>query len=104
MISAVEQPLQGTCMFPDADTRFAGHFPARVVVPGAALVDQAVAEIERATGRRVTTLKQVKFVTAAMPSDLLELLGTASDRQARFELLSAGQTVCTGSVLLAAGN
>lgn len=100
MIGTTEQRLQGRCTFADGAIRFAGHFPARVVVPGAAIVDQTVAAIERATGRRVTVLKQVKFITAATPSEVLELKGTASDRQARFELRSAEQIICTGSVLL----
>ena len=100
MIDATEQSLQGRCAFADGAIRFAGHFPARVVVPGAAIVDQTVAAIERATGHRVTTLKQVKFITAATPSEVLELEGTASNRQARFELRSAEQIVSTGRVLL----
>lgn len=100
MTGVGNQIFRAALSFPDARTRFAGHFPAQVVIPGAALLDQAVAAIESATGQRVGGLKQVKFISGAAPADRLDLTATALGQQVRFEVLRDEELVCAGTALL----
>ena len=99
----MEAPFSINCVFMNASERFAGHFSQQVVIPGAVLVDRAIAEIERFTGRRVTALNQVKFINAALAHSQLILSGVATPSQARFELRKQTQLICSGTAALGSG-
>lgn len=80
--------------------RFVGHFARRIVVPGAALVDRVVAEVERTCTRRVVELRQVKWVTAAAPDTTMVLSGAMSGALIRFALHVGDQMICSGTMAL----
>ena len=46
-----------------------GHFPGNPIVPGVLLLDVIVANLERATGRRIVSLDQVKFLSVLRPEE-----------------------------------
>jgi 3-hydroxymyristoyl/3-hydroxydecanoyl-(acyl carrier protein) dehydratase len=47
-----------------------GHFPQQPIVPGVLLLDHVLSALQRATGRRVTGARQVKFTSALRPQEL----------------------------------
>ncbi len=60
---------------PAAHPSFAGHFPGNPIIPGAVLLDELLAAIERAQGRPTAAwaVKWVKFLHPVRPGDGLEL-------------------------------
>jgi 3-hydroxyacyl-[acyl-carrier-protein] dehydratase len=88
---------------------FSGHFPGLPILPGAALLDEAVHEIARSRqldlrGWRVAT---VKFLAPVRPGALLTLEHAASGTAAiRFALYATGIVVASGMLTgpAAAGN
>jgi|ERR1051326_6575984 3-hydroxymyristoyl/3-hydroxydecanoyl-(acyl carrier protein) dehydratase len=44
-----------------------GHFPDRPVVPGVVLLEEAIATLPDSLGRRVTCLREVKFLAPVAP-------------------------------------
>lgn len=50
-----------------AHPSLAGHFPGDPIVPGAILLDHAIAHIERVLGRRVATISVAKFLAPVRP-------------------------------------
>jgi 3-hydroxymyristoyl/3-hydroxydecanoyl-(acyl carrier protein) dehydratase len=96
----IETPFTINCAFSSKPERFAGHFIHQVVIPGAALVDRIIKEIERFTGRQVIALHQVKFIAAAPPPSQFLLSGIAGQSLARFELHCQTQLICSGTVAL----
>ena len=88
------------CSFTDEPTRFEGHFPSKIVIPGAALVDRVVREIEGIAVRSITGLKQVKFVRAASPTAVLILTGIVAESTVRFELHAQAHLICAGTLVL----
>ncbi len=58
----------------------AGHFPGNPIIPGAVLLDEILAAIERAQGRRAMpcAVKWVKFLRPVRPGDefALEIIAT----------------------------
>ena len=95
--------LRADLDFPQAQQHFAGHFPGQTIIPGAALTDRVVTEVERATGRRICNVRQVKFVATALPLDALVLQATVSDTSVRFELLRHSEMICSGTLTLESG-
>lgn len=65
---------------------FAGHFPGRPIVPGALLIDLAVQAVETATRRQVTAIAQAKFLSPAVPHELLALSFKVSDATVAFDI------------------
>ena len=47
-----------------------GHFPQQPIVPGVLLLDHLLCQLQRATGRSVLCLRQVKFSAALQPQEL----------------------------------
>ena len=46
-----------------------GHFPQQPIVPGVLLLDHLLCNLQRATGRPVLCLRQVKFSAALQPQE-----------------------------------
>ena len=46
-----------------------GHFPQQPIVPGVLLLDHLLCQLQRATGRSVLCLRQVKFSAALQPQE-----------------------------------
>jgi 3-hydroxymyristoyl/3-hydroxydecanoyl-(acyl carrier protein) dehydratase len=45
----------------------AGHFPGDPIVPAALLLDRAIAHVEHAYARRVTSISVAKFIAPVLP-------------------------------------
>lgn len=56
------------CVSPDHPS-LPGHFPQHPLVPGVLVLDHVLSNLQRATGRRVERLRQVKFTTALRPQE-----------------------------------
>ena len=77
------------------------HFPGNPIVPGAVLLDEVIAAIERATGRAPVawTVVAAKFLQPVRPGDALELgLEETADGGVRFECLRDERAVLSGRV------
>ena len=83
---------------------FAGHFPARPVLPGALLLDWVVDAIQQQQSCAITGVTQVKFQRAAEPGDQLRLSLRCDGARARFEVIalrgSAEHPVASGIALM----
>ncbi len=80
---------------------FAGHFPGNPIIPGAVLLDEILAAIERAQGRPAAAwaVKWVKFLRPVRPGDELALEITAvPGGDTRFRCWIGAFEVITGSV------
>ena len=83
--------------------QFAGHFPGQPVVPGAYLLDAAVACIEAALGARVEAIRDCKFLATVAPDELLSLRVSATPRHVGIALLRCKtQVVCMGTLCMEA--
>jgi 3-hydroxymyristoyl/3-hydroxydecanoyl-(acyl carrier protein) dehydratase len=80
---------------------FAGHFPAMPLVPGALLLDWAIAEMTVRWGASVPFIvKQCKFLLPVFPGDALQLRVTVVDQRADFVWIRGPQSVCAGVLTL----
>jgi 3-hydroxyacyl-[acyl-carrier-protein] dehydratase len=82
---------------------FAGHFPKFPVLPGAALLDEALQLIERERGIDLTQwhIAAVKFLDAVRPGDALGLEHDMPEKGLiRFTIRCDGRTVASGSLTL----
>ena len=76
---------------------FAGHFPAIPLVPGALLLDWAIAEMMARWGVSIPVhVKQCKFLQPVFPGDALHLHVNVVDQRADFVWTKASQSVCAG--------
>lgn len=78
---------------------FAGHFPGRPILPGAALLDVVLHEIERARSIDLTrwSVASAKFLATVRPGDALTLEHSASgDAAIRFVIRNATCAVASG--------
>jgi len=79
----------------------AGHFPGNPIVPGAVLLDEILAAIERAHGQQAAawTVKSVKFLRPVRPGDELALeITSAPDGDTRFRCWIGALEAITGLV------
>jgi 3-hydroxymyristoyl/3-hydroxydecanoyl-(acyl carrier protein) dehydratase len=79
---------------------FDGHFPGRPILPGVALVAEAMAALERATGTeaRDWILESAKFASPVGPGARLAIAHRdGSARGVRFEIRCEGRLVASGS-------
>lgn len=80
---------------------FAGHFPAMPLVPGALLLDWAIAEMDaRWDVSGPINVKQCKFLQPILPGDTLNLRVDVLDQRADFVWTNASQSVCAGALTL----
>ena len=78
---------------------YAGHFPGAPVLPGAVLLDAALAAIEAAVPGRRWRIPVAKFLRAVRPGAPLELeFHPQPDGAIAFHVESAGQTVADGTL------
>jgi acyl-CoA synthetase (AMP-forming)/AMP-acid ligase II len=78
---------------------FAGHFPGFPILPGAALLDVALHEIERARSIDLTqwSVQSAKFLATVRPGDALTLEHSASgDATIRFVIRTPTRAVASG--------
>jgi 3-hydroxymyristoyl/3-hydroxydecanoyl-(acyl carrier protein) dehydratase len=84
----------------------AGHFPGNPVVPGVLLLDHVLHALERSTGRSVTRLRQVKFVSILLPGELAHGYWDVEDSRAAFRVSArrggSDVTVAEGAGILCA--
>ncbi len=80
-----------------------GHFPGRPVVPGAVLLDEAVALLETHAGRAVVAVPAAKFVAVVGPAQEVEVCcgSVTAGGRLDFECRVAGETVARGALRLA---
>lgn len=71
---------------PAGHPSLAGHFPGNPIVPGVLLLDQILRALEQATGRSVTRLQQVKFVSTLFPGELAHGYWDLADSRASFRV------------------
>ena len=80
---------------------FAGHFPAMPLVPGALLLDWAIAEM---TSRWAVSapigVKNCKFLQPVFPGDSLLLRVEVVDQRVDFVWEKASRSVCAGVLTL----
>ena len=79
----------------------AGHFPGNPIVPGAVLLDEILAAIERTHGQppEAWAVKSVKFLRPVRPGDELALEITANpDGDTRFRCWIGALEAITGLV------
>jgi acyl-coenzyme A synthetase/AMP-(fatty) acid ligase len=90
--------------FPADHPALPGHFPGNPIVPGVALVDAVVAQLEQFTGRRVIRVQQAKFRSALRPNERAVVqCEVAADRatfRAVVERDAARVALATGALLL----
>ncbi|MDO5623707.1 MAG: 3-hydroxyacyl-ACP dehydratase [Pseudomonadota bacterium] len=80
---------------------FAEHFPGHPIVPGACLLDAAVAGVEAASGQRVRAVTACKLLAPVAPGERLRLHAHLSQAQARFTLTRGdGVVASTGTLRL----
>jgi 3-hydroxyacyl-[acyl-carrier-protein] dehydratase len=63
-----------------------GHFPGNPVVPGVLLLDRVLQALEQSTGRSVTRLQQVRFVSTLLPGELAHGYWDVADSRASFRV------------------
>jgi 3-hydroxyacyl-[acyl-carrier-protein] dehydratase len=76
-----------------------GHFPGDPIVPGAVLLDEILAALERSHGRRASAwaVKSAKFLHPVRPGDELEIEFTvAPGGDVRFQCRIGAVEVVTG--------
>lgn len=82
---------------------FAGHFPARPIVPGALLIDRVAAALTATTGRRVTGVAAAKFLRPVRPGESLRVgFAVEADGRVRFEISGGDAVVAKGTLTTAA--
>jgi 3-hydroxyacyl-[acyl-carrier-protein] dehydratase len=80
---------------------FAGHFPGNPIIPGAVLLDEILAVVERAQGQSSVawTVKWVKFLRPVRPGDELAIEITAAPGgETRFRCWVGALEAITGLV------
>ena len=84
---------------------FAGHFPGYPILPGAALLDQALYEMARSYALDLThwQFATVKFLKAVRPGDTLGLEHSRLDARIRFLIRNADGSLVASGPLSAAG-
>ncbi len=88
---------------PSAHPCFADHFPGNPIVPGALLLQWLCQALQsHFPGRRVATIKSLKFLETLAPGDCCRLVLTAgaTSGQCKLQLRRGELTVCRGAVEL----
>lgn len=85
-----------------------GHFPGHPIVPGVLLLDCVLAMLQQTTGRRVSHLHQIKFISALRPGEearaLCEIDGARASFRVHVRRDGAVVQLASGSVSLQTAN
>ena len=79
---------------------YAGHFPAKPILPGVVLLELVVAQLGRGAPRSIPT---VKFQRALMPGETFTLHWKDAGARVSFRCESAGEAVAEGTIEFGAG-
>lgn len=80
---------------------FAGHFPALPLLPGALLLDWAIAEMAVRWGASIPiNVKLCKFLQPVLPGDVICLRVDVVEQRVNFVWTKASRSVCTGALTL----
>lgn len=80
---------------------FAGHFPAMPLVPGALLLDWAIAEMTTKWSVSVAlNVAFCKFLQPVLPGDVICLRVDVVEQRVNFVWTKASRSVCTGALTL----
>jgi 3-hydroxyacyl-[acyl-carrier-protein] dehydratase len=79
---------------------FEGHFPARPIVPGVLLLEQCKHTVETQSGLVISGLKVAKFLSPALPGELLELEYEATELSVTFTIMCGTRKIAIGSFQL----
>jgi acyl-CoA synthetase (AMP-forming)/AMP-acid ligase II/3-hydroxymyristoyl/3-hydroxydecanoyl-(acyl carrier protein) dehydratase len=81
-----------------------GHFPGRPIVPGVLILDRVLQSLHERTGRAVTSLPRVKFISPLQPGEAARVQFTPHEGSLSFRVsaLRGGvqQAIAAGSVVL----
>lgn len=92
--------------YPAAHPALPGHFPGHPLVPGALLLDQAIAALEDWAGASVTAVKDSRFLLTVGPGDALRLHAERQGAALRFvivrDAVPSPTVVASGTLALAA--
>ena len=78
-----------------------GHFPGDPIVPGAILLDHAIANVERAFGRKVAMILAAKFLVPVRPQQTVIFVSERDDEDRVTVTASvSGAIVCSMLVAL----
>jgi len=105
MSTGAGDTLHGAIEVPADHPAFAGHFPGFPVLPGAALLDEALQVIQRQRGIDLTQwqIASAKFQGGVRPGDALFLEHySPKSGLIRFAIRVANRTVASGSLSHAA--
>ena len=83
---------------------FAGHFPSRPIVPGVLLLDKTQRAVELKAGIKLTGLPVAKFISPALPGEMLELEYEVAESVVRFEICCGTRRIANGRFLVAPGS
>lgn len=78
-----------------------GHFPGDPIVPGAILLDFAIAHVERSLGRKVAMIRDAKFLVPVRPQQTV-IFGYGHSDNARVKVTASvgSAIVCSFSFAL----
>lgn len=82
---------------------FAGHFPGNAIVPGVVLLDEILYSVASARGVAPgkCSIPAVKFLSAARPGELLQLvIEPGNNQQLSFTIRAADRIVASGILTL----
>jgi len=98
-----DAPLESHFDVPVDHPAFAGHFPGRPMLPGVAILAEALAALEAATGTPCDAwqVESVKFTSAVGPGASLTITHHVQEGRARFEVHEGARRVASG--VLASG-
>ncbi len=82
---------------------FIGHFPGRPIVPGIMLLDYAQRAIESQIGLALSGLPVAKFLSPAIPGNVLELEYEVAESVVRFAIRCGERRIANGRFLIAPG-
>jgi 3-hydroxyacyl-[acyl-carrier-protein] dehydratase len=103
----VDGTIKARVRVPADSIWFDGHFPGAALLPGVAQLAIVAAILEEALGTRVriTDVSRVRFKTAIMPDQTMEVQITSKESDPRtygFRLLKGQELACSGFLKVAA--
>ena len=93
-----------TIFFESDHPAFIGHFPGRPIVPGVMLLDHAQHAIESQIGQALAGLPAAKFLSPAIPGNVLELEYEVAESVVRFAIRCGERRISNGRFLIAPGS